>query len=153
MNEIIIALGLPILLLYFLMFLGLWERKQLQTDNRSVPRFFISARDAAIVAIALDFEQLVRSVGLIFPYIGQQPVSLTEPILYTALTALHFMSLAFVTRPSPVEKEHSVDRVFREKNISLFRLRDMYWAIAVLFTNGITIAAVISRAGGVGGGF
>lgn len=144
--SLLVALFLPLVLLYAMAGYGIWERRQARTrdDNKSIGPI-LRIHDACIAAIVLDLAVLFETVGSSLGLVTQDPINreeLTAVALYMVLTFAHIMALFFSDRFNAEKSEH------RGYEGSLGRIGGSYLATIVLFTNGVTLSGIIDVAGG-----
>lgn len=145
--AVFIALALPVLVLYALIFIGF--------DRRAIPqrlRPLVSVRDAAVATVALDFAAIIDHVRLGF----SQPLSqVTLGVILLFVTLAHIVVLhVFARRPteSSSRPEQAREPVLealemlesRSPSRFVVRLASLYVATVMLMTNGTTLLAVLA---------
>ena len=146
--SLFVVVGLPIGLFYILFFVRLMERKIYRTmEDPDNPLFFrmpiISLRDAALVALALDFAELLQvfqepSLGF-----GGAP----QAYRLTLLTILFFLHIGILF--TGLYTERHIGQIEYLKRSSYLKLMHMYMALAVLLTNAVTIQHLLGLVGGI----
>lgn len=127
---------LPILLMYMLVALRVFERrKTLEGDGYSTLSI-INVRDAALVTIALDISELLGAFEDSFMYDGSQ---LPFAVVVVALS-LHVMAYFTLVRLQS-------SRDIRPSKSSTQNIFNMYVALTLLMTNAVTLMEIMQAMG------
>lgn len=135
-SAIFMSIGLPIAIAYMLAIISIIERR----TSGETRRPYFPLRDACVAAIALDIHQVMAILEIEKGLIDFDNV-IPSMLISLLMLAFHIGVLSFSKRLPESDDEDT-----RTLKLSVFR--DMYLGLLCLMTNAVSLAALISMAGG-----
>lgn len=142
-NDIFISIGLPMVIMYFLVFISFFEKRKKIHDEGvgNQKKIYFPVRDACIVSIALDIYQIMSIIKLdrMGVFFGAAPqvwmissgVLISHIVIFTSLYPFY-------------HGRNSINR----KKLKYSKIIDLYIGMLFLMTNGVSLSALIGMAGG-----
>ena len=133
-TMIILLIMLPLLALYVLLALRIFERRKQRDEDQyktKLQKPIIDIRDAALITIGLDFAEFSRLV----PRINEISEIKHELALVLILVVVHLIALfsSALSRPSVSIEDSYI------KSLAFNKLMQLYLAAILLTTNAVTI--------------
>lgn len=129
-SEIVVALFLPLLLMYLLLFFRIIEGRQKSHEERHSGAQ-LALRDALLVTLALDLAEVVTEFGS-----GVEFSHIKLPLAISATLFVLHISFFFLLTTRVQERVSDIEPSDR---ISYRKMLDAYLALIVIMTNATTV--------------